>query len=66
MLRECVNDPGFAKQDAGAQKRMRETLALMESLSGWTDEMLGLESATLARLAKLGAKVQGLIRGKAK
>ena len=66
MLRECVGDPGFSRQDPGAQKRMRETLALMETLSDWTDEMLGLESATLARLAKLGAKVQGLIRGKAK
>jgi DNA-binding transcriptional regulator GbsR (MarR family) len=66
MLRECVGDPGFSRQDPGAQKRMRETLALMEAVSGWTDEMLGLESATLARLAKLGAKVQGLIRGKAK
>ena len=66
MLRECVGDPGFSRQDPGAQKRMRETLALMEAVSGWTDEMLGLESATLARLAKLGAKVQGLIRGKSK
>src|SRR5438445_960312 len=54
MLRECVNDPGFAKQDAGAQKRMRETLALMESLSGWTDEILGLEGEKIARLVKLG------------
>ena len=66
MLRDCVNDPGFAKQDSGAQKRIRETLALMETLSDWTDEMLGLESATLARLAKLGAKVQGLVRSKTK
>ena len=64
MLRECLNDPGFAKLEAGAQKRMRETLALMEALSGWTDEMLGLEAATLMRLAKLGAKVQALVRGK--
>src|SRR5919198_372024 len=33
MLRECVNDPAFAKQDPGAQKRIHETLALMETLS---------------------------------
>jgi DNA-binding transcriptional regulator GbsR (MarR family) len=65
MLRDCVNDPMFAKQDAGAQKRMRETLALMEALSSWTEEMLALESATLARLARLGAKVQTLLRKKA-
>ena len=64
MLRDCVNDPGFPKQDPGAQKRMRETLWLMQALSAWTDEMLGLETATLARLAKLGAKVQALVRSK--
>jgi hypothetical protein len=33
-------------------------------LSAWTDEMLGLETATLARVAKLGAKVQALVRRK--
>jgi DNA-binding transcriptional regulator GbsR (MarR family) len=65
MLRDCMSDPSFPKQDAGAQKRMRDTLALMEALSTWTDEMLALETATLARLAKLGAKVQTLLRRKA-
>ena len=64
VLRECVNDAGFSKQDAGAQKRMRDTLALMEALSAWTDEMLALETATLAKLTKLGAKVQALVRRK--
>jgi DNA-binding transcriptional regulator GbsR (MarR family) len=64
MLRDCVNDPGFSKQDPAAQKRMRETLALMEALSRWTDEMLGLETATLAKLVKIGAKVQALVRSK--
>jgi DNA-binding transcriptional regulator GbsR (MarR family) len=64
MLRDCVADTVFAKQEEGAQKRMRDTLALMEALSAWTDEMLALETATLARLAKLGAKVQTLLRRK--
>jgi DNA-binding transcriptional regulator GbsR (MarR family) len=65
VLRECVSDPAFSRQEPGAQKRMRETLALMESLSAWADEMLALETATLARLARLGAKVQSLLRRKA-
>jgi DNA-binding transcriptional regulator GbsR (MarR family) len=65
VLRDCVNDPAFSRQEPGAQKRMRDTLALMESLSAWTDEMLRLETPTLARLAKLGAKVQSLLRRKA-
>jgi DNA-binding transcriptional regulator GbsR (MarR family) len=64
VLRGCVNDPTFAGLDAQAQKRLRETLALMEALSKWTDEMLNLETATLTRLVKLGARVRGLIRGK--
>jgi DNA-binding transcriptional regulator GbsR (MarR family) len=64
VLRDCVADPDFARQDAAAQKRVRETLALMEALSRWTDEMLNLETPTLTRLMKLGAKVQALLRGK--
>ncbi len=64
VLHECVRDAGFAKLDRGAQKRIRETLALMESLSSWSDEMLGLESTTLAHLMKLGAKVQSMLRKK--
>ncbi|HEX6268201.1 MAG TPA: MarR family transcriptional regulator [Burkholderiales bacterium] len=64
MLRECAADAALARLDAGAQKRVRETLALMESLSRWTDEMLKLETPTLSRLMKLGAKVQGLLRAR--
>src|SRR5688572_27402495 len=33
MLRELVDDPAFAKQPAEAQKRVRDTLALMETRS---------------------------------
>ena len=62
LLRECVSDPAFAQLDAGAQKRMRETLTLMETLAKWADEMLTLDSTMLSRLARLGAKVQGLLR----
>jgi DNA-binding transcriptional regulator GbsR (MarR family) len=62
VLRACVADPGFARQDAAVQKRLRETLALMEALSRWTDEMLNLEVPTLTKLVKLGARVQALVR----
>src|SRR5213083_1992239 len=61
VLRDCVADPQFTRLDAAAQKRVRETLALMESLSGWTDEMLGLDTATLARVMKLGSRIQALL-----
>ncbi len=64
VLKDCVGDSGFGEQPVAAQKRVKETLALMESVSSWTDDMLKLESATLARLAKLGSKLQSLIGGK--
>ena len=41
---------------------LRETLALMDALSGWTGEMLKLETAALKKLLKLGARVQALLR----
>ncbi|HZM36615.1 MAG TPA: hypothetical protein VFC18_19285 [Burkholderiales bacterium] len=45
---------------------MRETLSLMDALSGWTDEMLALDTTTLSKLVKLGAKVQTLLRSRTK
>ena len=62
VLRDCVADPDFARQDAAVQRRLRETLALMQALSRWTDEMLNLEVSTLSKLVRLGAKVQGFVR----
>jgi DNA-binding transcriptional regulator GbsR (MarR family) len=66
VLRGCVEDAGFGKLEAGAQKRVRDTLALMEAVSGWTDQMLALETATLAKLMKLGAGIRGLLGAKSK
>ena len=61
VLRDCVADREFSRLDAPAQKRVRETLTLMEALSAWTNEMLALETPTLTRLLKLGARVQALL-----
>lgn len=63
VLRDCVSDPALAALDASAQKRVRETLSLMEALSTWTDEMLDVETGTLRKLMKLGAKVKTLVLG---
>ena len=62
FLRECVEAPGFAKEEAGVQKRLKETLALMETLSAWSEQMLGMENPALKKLVKLGAKVQALLK----
>ena len=62
MLSECVADPAFAQEDAGARKRIQDTLSLMTSLASWGDEMLRLEPATLMKVLKLGSKIQKLLR----
>ena len=64
-LRECVLDPAFGREEPAVQARVRETLHLMEAISAWTDDMVRLPSATLLRLMRLGAKIQGfLVRNK--
>lgn len=61
FLRGCVQSREFAREDAPVQKRLRETLALMEAGSTWADQMLALDNAVLKRLLKLGARVQALL-----
>lgn len=65
-LRECLASPELSQEDKAAQQRIAETLALMETLTTWTDEMLRLEPATLMKLLKMGASVQRFVRGDAK
>jgi DNA-binding transcriptional regulator GbsR (MarR family) len=62
FLKDCVGSPAFAREDPATQKRLRETLALMETLSGWAEQMLSMDNGMLRRLAKLGAKVQAFLR----
>ncbi|MEC5387760.1 MarR family transcriptional regulator [Uliginosibacterium sp. H3] len=66
VLRECLKSPEIGEEDAGTQLRIKETLALMEILSSWADEMLRLEPETLMRILKLGARIQGFVRGSKK
>ena len=62
FLRGCVESKEFAREDPQTQKRLRETLALMEAGSTWAEQMLGMENSLLKRMVKLGAKVQSLLR----
>jgi DNA-binding transcriptional regulator GbsR (MarR family) len=61
VLRDCLSSGEIAKEDAAVQQRIKETLALMESLSTWGDQMLKLDPATLMKVMKLGAKIQNLL-----
>ena len=53
----------FAQEPLEVQKRVRETLALMQSLTVWSEEMLRLEPSTLHKVIQLGARIQQLVRG---
>ena len=65
-LRDCMAHPELARESAVSRQRINETLVLMETLSAWVDEMLRLPPETLVKIMKLGARIQGLLRGKAR
>ena len=64
-LRECLQHPELGRESALTRQRVTETLVLMETTSAWVDEMLRLSPETLVKIMKLGARIQGLLRGKA-
>jgi|SRR5215472_953337 len=66
VLRECLASPDLGREEAGAQRRIRDTLQFMETLATWADEMVRLSPETLLKVMKLGARIQQLLRGKAR
>ena len=50
MLKDLVADADFANESADVRARVQDTLTLMNALSGWGEEMLRLEPATLMKL----------------
>jgi DNA-binding transcriptional regulator GbsR (MarR family) len=62
FLQECVDGAAFGREDAAVQKRLREMLALMQSVSATADQVLGMENPALRRLVKLGARIQTLLK----
>jgi DNA-binding transcriptional regulator GbsR (MarR family) len=58
MLSQAVADPDLSNEPTERQRRIKETYALMNSLSTWTDEMLKLEPSFLMKLMRLGSKIQ--------
>ena len=61
VLRELMADPSISRDPAEAKVRMRETLELLETLTAWSDEMLRLDTDTLTRVLKLGARIKKLL-----
>lgn len=61
VLRGLLAEPSLSKDPAEARVRLRETLELLETLTVWSDEMLKLDTATLTKVLKLGARIKKLI-----
>jgi DNA-binding transcriptional regulator GbsR (MarR family) len=65
MLRELLNHPEIMLDGVERANRVREMLTMLETMTLWSDEMLRLDTETLTKVLKLGAKIQKLIRGEA-
>ncbi len=63
-LRECVLEGDQDNTPTPTQQRIEHTLEFLEQLTGWYEQMKRLDHATLVKLMKLGAKIQGLLPGK--
>jgi DNA-binding transcriptional regulator GbsR (MarR family) len=61
VLRELLADPALRKEAAPVKARMEETLELLETLTSWSEEMLKLDTPTLLKVLRLGARIQKLL-----
>ena len=61
MLREALMEEGVTGDDVHAQARMRQMHELIELMTGWLADVQKMDSATLASLMKMGAKVAKLL-----
>ena len=61
VLAELLADPAISRDPAEAKLRMRETLEFLQTLTAWSDEMLKLDTATLAKVLKTGARIKKLL-----
>lgn len=61
MLRNALLEQPGSAADRVAQERMKGMHDLIEMMMTWFDDMQRLDSQTLARLMKMGAKVQKLL-----
>jgi DNA-binding transcriptional regulator GbsR (MarR family) len=63
MLKQLLDSPELMVDGAERVRRIHEMQVMLESLSAWSDEMLRLDTDTLSRVLRLGAKIQKLVRG---
>jgi DNA-binding transcriptional regulator GbsR (MarR family) len=61
MLRNALLATPSSEEDRIAQERMKDMHDLIELMMRWFDDMQRLDAQTLAKLMKMGAKVQKLL-----
>ncbi|MEO6363934.1 MAG: MarR family transcriptional regulator [Caldimonas sp.] len=61
VLRELLADAAIAREPTAVKQRMAQTLELLETLTAWGEEMLKLDTETLTKVLKLGARIKKLI-----
>ena len=61
MLRNALLEEPASEEDRVALERMRGMHDLIELTTSWFDDVQRMDQATLAKLMKMGAKVQRLL-----
>lgn len=62
MLRNALLQAPTSEADRVALERMQDMHGLIELLTTWFDDVQGMDQETLARLMKLGQKVQAVLQ----
>ncbi|MDP2380845.1 MAG: ArsR family transcriptional regulator, partial [Pseudohongiella sp.] len=66
MLRDALMEQPSTGDDIHAQARMKQMHDLIELMTGWLADVQKMDSATLIKLMKMGAKVQKLLEATGK
>ena len=62
FLQSLMDSPEYAQENETARQRIAQTHEFVGTLTSWTQEMLRLSTTTLAKVLKLGASIQKLLR----
>lgn len=62
FLSELMESPEFVQENEAVRNRIAATHSFVGTLTSWVQEMLKLSTGTLAKVLKLGARIQKLLR----
>lgn len=61
VLRQLLADAALRQEAPGVRARLHDTLELLVTLTAWSEEMLALDTTTLTKVLRLGARIQQLL-----